>query len=59
MRQASSCGVRGSWDSSRVEAGNGPSSPDEVTNTGLLSTLVGTSAFNLSCDGDPGPPFVA
>ena len=41
------------------EAGNGPSSPDEVTNMGLLSTLVGTSAFILSCDGDPGPPFVA
>ena len=33
--QASSCGARGSWDSSLVEVGNGPSSPDEVGHMGF------------------------
>ena len=35
VTQASSCGVRGSCDSSLVEVGNGPSSPDEVGHMGF------------------------
>ena len=47
VRQASSCGVRGSWDSSGDETGNGPSSPDEVGTTGFPSSFGGKLGFYL------------
>ena len=47
MRKASPCGVRGSWDSFSVQAGNGPSSPDEVGNTGLFSSCGGKLSIHL------------
>ena len=47
VRHASSCGARGSWDSSRVEAGNGPSCPHEVGNPGLFLSCGGKLGFHL------------
>ena len=46
VTQASSCGARGSWDSSCVEAGNGPSSPDEVGYMGLFLNCGGELGFH-------------
>ena len=46
LTQASSCGARGSWDSSCVEAGNGPSFPDEMGHTGLFSSFGGKLGFH-------------
>ena len=47
VTQASTSGASGSWDSILVEAGNGPSSLDEVGHTGLFSSCGGNFGFHL------------
>lgn len=51
VRQASSCGVSGSWDSSELKQGMSPHLEMRWGTQGLLSGCGGKLRFLLSCDG--------